>query len=244
MAIARRLTAAEAIRSLQVDEFDNSCDEDEDTTAQSVIQATLENSDLSDCDSDEPNDRPIYENFDEAQSSINQWDTLLSGAGVSWKRISDKVNRGRAAAENIFTQRSGPTSYSRIGVQSKSPHSAFGCLLMSPCFAQFKNIKHGQADDKNFSVELCKLEKFIGLQIARGVLMGKNTPIHQLWSKEWGHPIFSKTINRGRYKELMKHLRFDNCSTRRERRQEDKFCLISKIWNNLMKSVKMFCAKF
>ena len=55
MATARRLTAAEAIRSLQVDEFDNSCDEDEDTTAQSVMQATLENSDLSDCDSNEPN---------------------------------------------------------------------------------------------------------------------------------------------------------------------------------------------
>ena len=56
MATARRLTAAEAIRSLQVDEFDNSCDEDEDTTAQSVMQATYENSDLSDCDSDELNE--------------------------------------------------------------------------------------------------------------------------------------------------------------------------------------------
>ena len=46
---------------------------------------------------------------------------------------------------------------------------------------------------KNFSVELCEIEKFMGFQIAR-----------QLWSKEWGHPIFSKTINRDRYKELMK----------------------------------------
>ena len=52
MATARRLTPAEAIRSLQVDEFDNSCDENEDITARSVIQVTLENSDLSDCDSD------------------------------------------------------------------------------------------------------------------------------------------------------------------------------------------------
>ena len=40
-------------------------------------------------------------------------------------------------------------------------------------------IKHGQADDKNFSMELCELEKFIGLQIARGVLTEKNSPIHQ-----------------------------------------------------------------
>ena len=77
-------------------------------------------------------------------------------------------------------------------------------------------------------MKVCELEKFIGLQIARGVLTGKNTPIHQLWSKEWEHTIFSKTINRDHYKELMKRLRFDNCSTRREKRQKDKFCLISE----------------
>ena len=164
MATARRLTAAEAIRSLQVDEFDNSCDEDEDTTAQSVMQATYKNSDLSDCDIDELNNQPIYENFNETQSLINRWDTLSSRAGVSWKRISDTVNRGRASAENIFTQRSGPTSYSRIGVQLKSPLSTFGLFIDEPmlCSIQKYTIKHGQADDKNFSVELCELEKFIG----------------------------------------------------------------------------------
>ena len=195
------------------------------------MQATLENSDLSDCDSDESSDQPIYKNFNEAQSSINRWDTLSSRAGVSWKRISDTVNRGRAAAENIFSQRSGPTSYSRKGVQSKSPLGAFRLFINKPMLRSIQNytIKHGQADDKHFSVELCELEKIIGLQIARGVLTRKNTPIHQLWSKEWGHPIFSKIINRDRYKELMKHLRCDNCSTRHERKQKDKFCLISEI---------------
>ena len=71
MATARQLISAEAIRSLQVDKFDNSCEENEDITAQLAIQVTLENSDLSDCDSDEPSDQPISENFNEAQSSIN-----------------------------------------------------------------------------------------------------------------------------------------------------------------------------
>ena len=83
MATARRLIAAKAIRFLQVDEFDNSCDENEDITARSVIQVTLENSDMSDCDSDEPSDQPISENFNETQSSINRLDTLSSRTGVS-----------------------------------------------------------------------------------------------------------------------------------------------------------------
>ena len=120
------------------------------------MQATLENSDLSDCDSCKPNDQPICENFNEAQSSINQWDTLSSRAGVSWKRISDTVNRGRAAGKNIFSQRSGPTSYSRKGVQSKSPLSTFCLFIVEPMLRSIQKytIKHGQTDDKNFSVEL------------------------------------------------------------------------------------------
>ena len=71
MATARRLTVAEKIRSLQVDEFDNSFDENEDTTARSVIQATLADSDLWDCDSNEPSDQLISENFDINLQSID-----------------------------------------------------------------------------------------------------------------------------------------------------------------------------
>ena len=152
MATARQLIAAEAIRSLQVDKFDNSCDENEDITARSAIQVTLENSYLSDCDSNEPSDQPISENFNEAQSSINRWDTLSSRTGISWKRISDVVNRGRAAAENIFSERSGPTLYFQRGVQSKILLSAFCLFIDEPKLRSIQKytIKHGQADDKIF----------------------------------------------------------------------------------------------
>ena len=68
--------------------------------------------------------------------------------------------------------------------------------------------------------------------------MGKNTPIHQLGIKNRRYPIFSKTINRDCCKELMKHSRFDNCSTRRERKKKDKFCLISETWNNFIENGK------
>ena len=93
-------------------------------------------------------------------------------------------------------------------------------------------IHHAHLDDKNFNCPLEELEKFIGLQIARGVLERKNTPVKQLWSKEWGHPIFASTLSRNRFESIMKHLRFDNVSTRAERRtKSEKFCLISETWN-------------
>ena len=83
MVAARRLTAAEAIRFLQVDEFDNSCDKDQDITTGSIMQATLKNFDLWHCNSNEPSNQLITENFNEAQPSNNRWNILSSGAGVS-----------------------------------------------------------------------------------------------------------------------------------------------------------------
>ena len=100
-------------------------------------------------------------------------------------------------------------------------------------------VNHWKPNNQNFSVEIRELEKFIGLQIARGVLVEKkNTPIYQSWSKEWGHPIFGKTMTRNRYKELKRHLRYDNFSTRRERRETNKFCLISETWEDFIKNCK------
>ena len=100
----------------------------------------------------------------------------------SWKRISDRVNRGRAAGTNIFSQKSGPTLYSQKGVQSKRPLIAFCLFIVESMLRSIQkyNIKHGQTDDKILSMELFQFKKFIGLQIASGVLTGKNTPIHQL----------------------------------------------------------------
>ena len=71
MARAGRLTVAEAIRSLQVVDSDCSCD---DSIEISAMQATLENSDLSESDSDDDSDPP---------DPPPEWDTLSSRAGVT-----------------------------------------------------------------------------------------------------------------------------------------------------------------
>ena len=62
------------------------------------------------------------------------------------------------------------------------------------CSIQKYTIKHGQADDKNFSVELCELEKFIGLQIARGVLMGKTLRFINYGVKSGGIQSLAKQL--------------------------------------------------
>ena len=138
------------MRLFRVDDPDSSRDEDENVAARGVMQASLENSDssdsdsddasknsdLSDSDSDDASDLPVSGNPDEGQPSSNQMDNLSSRAGVTSKLISDTTKRDTAAAENVFSERPRATSYSQRGVQSEV-HIV--CLLLSPCFVLFIN---------------------------------------------------------------------------------------------------------
>ena len=66
------------------------------------------------------------------------------------------------------------------------------------------------------------IEKFIGIQYARGVLLAKNTPVTELWNSQHGSPIFSNTMNRNNFKTIMTHLRFDDVTSRRQMKSSDK----------------------
>lgn len=79
-----------------------------------------------------------------------------------------------------------------------------------------------------------ELEVFIGLLYARGVIGAKNIPIDDLWSSKWGNDIFRRSMTRDRFKDIMRHIRFDEKSTRSTRLTTDKFALFSEIWNSFI----------
>ena len=64
------------------------------------------------------------------------------------------------------------------GIRPQSPLSAFRLFIDEPMLRSILKftVNHGKADNPNFSVEIRELEKFIGLQIARGVLVEKKHP--------------------------------------------------------------------
>ena len=156
------------------------------------------------------------------------------------KNITGAQGLGRASSPNVFSERSGPTSYCHRSVVNDSPYSAFYLCIdehMLRCI-QKHTINHGKKDNDDFDLHVDELESFIGLQIARGVLVGKIKPVKQLWRKEWGQLIFRNTMSRDRYQEIMKHLRFDDFFSRRQRRETDKFCLITVVWNCFIENCK------
>ena len=92
--------------------------------------------------------------------------------------------------------------------------------------------------DPNWGISLDELDKFLGLNIARGVIGGRTSLILSMWNRLWGCALFSKTMPRHRFLEIMKHLRFDLKSQRRGNLEKDKFCLTSSLWNPFIENCK------
>ena len=123
--------------------------------------------------------------------------------GTVWKNITGALGLGRASSSNMFSERPGPTSYCHRSVVNGSPYSAFHLFIdehMIRCI-QKHTIDHRKKDNDDFDLHVDELESFIGFQIAPGVLVGKNTPVKQLWSKERGQLIFRNTMSRDMYQK-------------------------------------------
>jgi hypothetical protein len=79
-----------------------------------------------------------------------------------------------------------------------------------------------------------ELLAFMGLVYARGFIGAKNIPLDDLWSRDWGSRLFSETMSRQRFREILRFLRFDVKRRRSIRLKDDKFALFSFIWNRFI----------
>ena len=76
----------------------------------------------------------------------------------------------------------GPTSYCHKSIVNGSPYSDFHLFIdkhMLRCI-QKHTINRGKKDNDDFDLHDDELESSIDLQIARGVLVGKNKAVKQL----------------------------------------------------------------
>ncbi|XP_071746952.1 piggyBac transposable element-derived protein 4-like [Lepeophtheirus salmonis] len=79
--------------------------------------------------------------------------------------------------------------------------------------------------------------QLIAIMYARGIL-AKGQPTEVIWSRTLGINLFRNTIPHDKYKELLRYIRFDIRSTRSQRLQNDKFALISMVWDRFVENCK------
>lgn len=198
----------------------------------------------SDCDSDSSSTdsashlplkkRVKFSASSSSSSSDDESQKYASRSGQVWIRASNESDVGRAPSQNIFRANAGITTKTRATVSEDSKKSAFSLLIDEKMLRNIRRCTETEASrvlGKTWILTLEELETFIGLCYLRGVLGGKNLPLHSFWSDEFGVAVFKQSMARDRFYEIMRFLRFDIKSTRKERLNTDKFALASELWN-------------
>uniref|UniRef100_A0A3P8S7B4 PiggyBac transposable element-derived protein domain-containing protein n=1 Tax=Amphiprion percula TaxID=161767 RepID=A0A3P8S7B4_AMPPE len=94
-------------------------------------------------------------------------------------------------------------------------------------------IQHAQQTEHvDWFMALPELMAFIAIIILRGLT--KVPSLHDCWSANLGNPRIIETMSRNRFQGIMRHLRFDDRSTRSERAKTDKFAAISGVWGSFV----------
>ncbi|KAK7896359.1 hypothetical protein WMY93_021684 [Mugilogobius chulae] len=151
--------------------------------------------------------------------------------GTVWEPVPPQsVRRGRQPSQNILRETAGPTLYARQAVTDKE--SALLCLLDARMLEHIRDCTVAQArlaGAHAWELSIGELKAFIALLYVRGAF-SKNIEMESLWSGEWGLPFFQSTMPRSRYRDIMRHLRFDRREERMVRLSTDKFALATDVW--------------
>lgn len=184
-------------------------------------------------------EEPIHTRIAKDRQNVRNVGTTMSAAnGKCWTVVdSGKHTVGRAPMQNILRDKSGPTPTAKLSID-KHVVSAFHLLIDKSILEHIKECTETEARHQLLDVTWCvtveELYAFIGLLYLRGVCGAKRLPLATLWSSQWGIRFFAETMSRNRFQEIMRFIRFDIKATRSERLLQDKFALISEVWNRFI----------
>ncbi|XP_055365085.1 piggyBac transposable element-derived protein 4-like [Betta splendens] len=121
-----------------------------------------------------------------------------------------------------------PTSRVRRRITTRL--QSFLCLVTSDMLESIREatVAHGQMEKPEWFIALSELMAFIAVIILRGVI--KLPAVPDYWSGTLGHKQITDIMPRDRFVDIMRHLRFDDKSTRSERVKTDRFAAISELW--------------
>lgn len=134
----------------------------------------------------------------------------------------------------------GPSPFAKRLIHEDSCLSAWRLLFNDKMLKHIQKCTIEEAKRQlkvdSWNISLDELDAFIALLYARGALGMGSIELDELWSIQWGPPVFRETMGRNRFREIQRYLRFDIKSTRALRLQSDKFALVSEIWDEFIKN--------
>ncbi|KAG5872663.1 hypothetical protein JTB14_019255 [Gonioctena quinquepunctata] len=112
------------------------------------------------------------------------------------------------------------------------------CFKLFMCGAMVDKIV--QLPTKEPLVDTTEMYAVIELLITAGAMKANREPIQFLWSKnpKYCRPIFTVTMSRTRFGEILSNMRFDDLTTRTARRQQNKIAAIREIFEMFVEHCK------
>ncbi|XP_071629308.1 piggyBac transposable element-derived protein 4-like [Temnothorax longispinosus] len=95
--------------------------------------------------------------------------------------------------------------------------------------------------DRTYSeVGIVEIKAYIGLLYFSGLQKTSHTNLEDLWNPEYGSIMYRSTMSCNRFSVISRNLRFDDKTTRAERRETDKFAPIRELWEQFISN----CTKY
>lgn len=190
-------------------------------------------------------DLPV-QSEDEARSDGQSYEVN----GRVWSTRAPKTSKSRSS--NILREKKGLTN------RSNNVSSIIDCFKLffsedlmeivmkytnkkARDFIKSYNDNHTNPVEPWIDVDSTEMQAFLGILILSGRFHESNDSARNLWSTTnpaFNRPIYQATMSRDRFVSILRHLRFDDLSTRPERKLHDKLAPIREITEILGKNCR------
>lgn len=177
---------------------------------------------------------------EEADSSDEEEPEQSQGVFISkngrevWSTDPQRAAQGRQPALNVMNRAPGPTRHALREVDTIE--SSFRLFMKDTLLREIIrwSNKEGQLiyGKEWKALDETELSCFLGLLILAGVYKARHEAITELWSKNDGRNVFSKSMARSRFQQITRILRFDDAESRRRRVQKDKLQPIRSLFED------------
>ena len=58
-------------------------------------------------------------------------------------------------------------------------------------------------NEDEFQISIDELHAFVGFCIVRGVIKGRDEPLHSFWNTDYGRQIFTETMSRNKFMKIL-----------------------------------------
>ncbi|XP_071645715.1 piggyBac transposable element-derived protein 4-like [Temnothorax longispinosus] len=233
--VARRLRRHEPVSYFGEDDSDEELDaleeQDDSNTEEEADELEFEEGDESEQDSEEETTEP------EASTSTARRRRIIYGKDKYRWSLSLPETRGRRS--RLVVHLPGAISHARV---ANSPLECWSTLFsdnLVEVILKYTNIEidkyhteHGTANESyQRHLDMVELKAFLGLLYFSGLKNDNRIGITELWSYEFGSSVYRAAMNVRRFEFISARLRFDDKTTRAERRRTDGLAAVREIWD-------------